>query len=248
MNNNKEIITQIIDSLDLEWPTAWNSKLTRDKLIECWSTYRKDPDYKYYGYSVPCAMSAAYTRLFNGRVDKKLKREQWSRYILRLNNYKFCPPCGELKTLDKFSRSSKTVSKLQNTCITCEKSYYSSVKEKQAVSRKEYRDNPINKKRHAYTANKWRTNNGDKCRDYCAKRRAAKLNRTPKWLTDIDKKEIQSFYTKALELERLHGIKYHVDHDIPLQGELVSGLHVPLNLRVIPATENLGKSNSYTTG
>ena len=36
-----------------------------------------------------------------------------------------------------------------------------------------------------------------------------------------------------------------MDHIIPLRGVWVSGLHVPENLRVIPAAENARKKNRF---
>ena len=78
-----------------------------------------------------------------------------------------------------------------------------------------------------------------------AKRRAAKLLRTPKWLTLIDFERIETQYKLASILTQLHKEPWHVDHIIPLQGEFVSGLHVPTNLRVVKGVENLSKHNKY---
>ena len=78
-----------------------------------------------------------------------------------------------------------------------------------------------------------------------AKRRAAKLQRTPAWLTDIDHERIGNEYKLAALLTKVTGSSWHVDHIIPLQGKMVSGLHVPSNLRVLPATENIRKSNLF---
>lgn len=74
------------------------------------------------------------------------------------------------------------------------------------------------------------------------KRQAAKLQRTPSW---ANQQLIDAFYLEARRLEDLTGIKFHVDHIIPLQGELVSGLHVASNLQLLPAHENISKSNNF---
>lgn len=54
------------------------------------------------------------------------------------------------------------------------------------------------------------------------------------------------FYTTAKLLTKVTGIQYQVDHFHPLQHPSICGLHVPANLRVVTAKENLSKNNKFT--
>lgn len=76
-------------------------------------------------------------------------------------------------------------------------------------------------------------------------REKAKSFRTPKWLTLEQREEIVSFYKQAKKMQEVTGVLHHVDHIVPLCGKTVSGLHVPWNLRVITAKENLLKYNKF---
>lgn len=88
----------------------------------------------------------------------------------------------------------------------------------------------------------WKSRNKDLVNASTAKRRASKLNATPKWLNSGHKAEIEGLYLYAQIFSQI-GEQLHVDHIVPLQGENVCGLHAPWNLQVIPASENLSKSN-----
>jgi len=74
-------------------------------------------------------------------------------------------------------------------------------------------------------------------------RKASKLQRTPKWLSPEQLKQIKMFYAEAAELTKLLGEWYEVDHIVPLQGKTVSGLHVPWNLQILSKSENSAKGN-----
>lgn len=90
---------------------------------------------------------------------------------------------------------------------------------------------------------KWKLANPAKNAAARMKYHATKLQRTPKWLTALDLDHIRLFYEAASFMSQETGVKFQVDHVLPLRGEEVSGLHVPLNLQVITAEENVKKWN-----
>jgi len=95
-------------------------------------------------------------------------------------------------------------------------------------------------KTRANTEKHRRANPGAHCAKE-AKRRSAKLLRTPNWLTEVDMQAIKEIYIKCAAM----GKGWHVDHIIPLQGKLVSGFHMPSNLQIISALDNSIKSNKW---
>lgn len=92
---------------------------------------------------------------------------------------------------------------------------------------------------------KWCRDNPGKRNAQVAKREAAKLQRTPPWLSKEQLKEIEEFYVLAKELQWLNdpADPLTVDHIIPMQGKNISGLHVPWNLQILPRSLNSSKNN-----
>lgn len=73
-------------------------------------------------------------------------------------------------------------------------------------------------------------------------RRRAERQATPAWADKAltrDLFKLARIYTQAL------GVRYSVDHEIPLTSPWVCGLHVPANMRVLPLLENTAKGNAW---
>lgn len=75
-----------------------------------------------------------------------------------------------------------------------------------------------------------------------AERRALKARSCPPWAS---RDAIAAIYAEAARMTQETGVQHDVDHEIPLRGCCVSGLHVPWNLRVMPASENRAKGNRW---
>jgi hypothetical protein len=111
--------------------------------------------------------------------------------------------------------------------------YRSRHKEEISIYSKEYRTR--NKETQYFLTSEWKKSNPGKVAASNAKRRAAKLNATLKSLSKEQNEEMTALYVEAARLTRETGIQYHVDHIVPLQGDNVSGLHVPWNLQIMIA-------------
>ena len=160
---------------------------------------------------------------------------------------KICSKCGELKKTSEFYKASNQKSGYYPSCKDCKKATVSEylltcpeIKKRLDALYKQKRPEVGKKARDKYYSNNkilWTVST--------AKRRVSKLNRTPSWLSKQDKAYIEYIYKFSRNISKYLGKEYHVDHIIPLQGDLVSGLHVPSNLQVIPAIDNLQKGNTW---
>ena len=140
--------------------------------------------------------------------------ENWSPGMFKLSNY-LCKNCNIKKSQEYIKNNREKV-----------------LHKKRIYSRLSYIKN---KKRISAWHREYASNNKGKRNALEAKRRAAKLHRTPKW---ADLKAIREFYINCP-----NGMA--VDHIVPLQGKEVSGFHILENLQYLTPSENSKKGNSF---
>lgn len=64
----------------------------------------------------------------------------------------------------------------------------------------------------------------------------------PPW---VDRAELQALWDQCRTLEGLTGLRFVLDHIVPLRHPLVCGLSVPWNMRPVPYACNATKSNKF---
>lgn len=181
-------------------------------------------------------------------------------------------PCRKCGSTERYVNTGKCVScrkaakrrynasdKGRASSRACNVRYYHANKEREAERRRRYvaanpdkvatwnknwdEANPERRRELTRTsAARYRATNPGKKNALSRRRRISKLRRTPTW---ADLSRIRSIYERAAQMTRETGVRMHVDHVVPLQGEKVSGLHVHENLRIIPAIDNSLKGNRF---
>ena len=153
-----------------------------------------------------------------------------------------------------------------SACCQCESEYNSQYSQQHKEKRREHNRKYWKRKFHTdndyrkyvrQNRQHWRKTNPNKVKQIAqqqykkhaakyhaagAKYRASKKEAVVKW---CEVEQIKELYKIALLLKSQTGIPHHVDHIVPLQHNLVCGLHCLANLRIITATENCSKSNSF---
>jgi hypothetical protein len=174
------------------------------------------------GTCIECKLGAERIRIANNRESYNARKKRERLHKL-----------PELAVKARVSRANESEDKRQ---LRLEKARSKQIK---------WRLNNPNHENTKLVKTAYKKNNPSKTLALGAKRRSAKLKRTPAWLTENDHWMIEQAYELSVLRTKLFGFAWHVDHVLPLQGKYVSGLHVPTNLQVIPATENLRKANRH---
>jgi hypothetical protein len=99
-----------------------------------------------------------------------------------------------------------------------------------------------NPEKQAESAKGWRRRNGAHKAMLTRQRQVNMKQATPGWAS---MEKMNAFYEEARQLTEATGVKYVVDHIVPLQGKLVCGLHCEANLQVITHEANAKKGNKF---
>ena len=168
--------------------------------------------------------------------EETLKRRQRAKYLRHKERYKARARERYAADPEKFAARAKIqrarhADKIKVNKLAWERQDRAKHPEKYKAKYEKYKDLEALRVR----GKKWREENPGKNAAKQAAYRAAKLQRTPPW---ADLEAIAFFYECC-------PAGCEVDHIVPLQGEIISGLHIAENLQWLPKSLNRSKSNVW---
>ncbi len=129
------------------------------------------------------------------------------------------------------------------TCMKCDSERVVKKRASKCKADPEYRDK-ILKRSFEYYSSRYASDPEFKM-SFCSRAIERKRSLTERSLGGRFADQTLLIYWEARELEKLLGEWYHVDHIVPLNGKDVCGLHVPWNLQILIAADNIAKSNKF---
>ena len=143
-----------------------------------------------------------------------------------------CPACGEMKEYEEFGRNKASHNGRQTQCKACR-----SLAQKKWAA--ENREEWLRRKREANAKESLATKAN---RKRLCKERYEYIKRAT--FGDAHARSFV-YYAAQVIKDVFGGIAPHVDHIIPLRGEMVCGLHTPCNLQLLSASDNYSKRNKF---
>lgn len=105
-----------------------------------------------------------------------------------------------------------------------------------------YKAHPEHREKRLAWTRRWYKNNVERMRIKSRLRGVAVRTAQPVWANEV---AMEVFYAEAVRLSRHTGIKFDVDHIVPIKGANVCGLHWEGNLQILSAFANRQKKNRF---
>ena len=145
----------------------------------------------------------------------------------------------KIREYNKKVWANKTEEQHQKICASKRARYY---KHKDRILEKQLAWQKANKEKVNKKNSEWAKRNPLQGYVKHARRVAAKKSATVSW---SDEFMIEFIYKAARDMTEMYGVKYDVDHIVPLQSKIVCGLHCEANMQVIPRSVNASKGNKF---
>lgn len=157
---------------------------------------------------------------------------------------KRCSCCGEEKDLSEFYLK---LGKPIAHCKPCHRAKINGAsKERKRLKRQKEQAKGLRNKGSRQAAlealKNWKAANPGRVRNLRKTYKLRVQRQCPAW---ADRFAIDAMYEIAARLRQETGLDWHVDHIIPLKGEIVSGLHVHTNLQIMLGADNMSKGNRF---